>query len=133
MSKSDIIKKLTSRKWWMAFIALISGIVTVFWGEQTAAVVGGLLLQLAAVISYTIGEGLVDAANKPSDSEAEPQIEYRYLDENGVPVDGHYMLVHNVEEAVCEATQCGTCDEAETCDLSKYIDETIEGGGGKNE
>lgn len=31
--------------------------------------------------------------------EAEARIEYRYLDENGVPVDGHYMTVHNTEEA----------------------------------
>ena len=52
--------------------------------------------------------------------EAEPVIEYRYLDENGVPVDGHYTLVHNVEEDVCDS---------ETCDLSKYVDE----GGGDNE
>lgn len=69
MNKEDIIRKLTSRKWWMALIALISGIATVIWGEHTAAVIGGLLLQLAAVIAYTIGEGLVDAANKPPDKE----------------------------------------------------------------
>jgi len=45
--------------------------------------------------------------------ETQPMIEYRYMDENGVPVDGHYMLVHNVEEDVCDG---------ETCDLSKYLD-----------
>lgn len=79
MDKQTIIRKLTSRKWWMAFIALISGIATVVWGEQTAAIIGGLLLQLAAVISYTIGEGLVDAANKPpneGDEEEHPTITF---------------------------------------------------------
>ncbi len=102
MSKQDIIRKLTSRKWWIAFIGLVSGIVSMIWGEEVATKIGGLLLQLASVIAYTVCEGLVDAANKPSDSEAETQIEYRYLDENGVPVDGHYMLVRNVEDEVCE-------------------------------
>lgn len=59
--------------------------------------------------------------------ETKPIIEYRYTDENGVPLDGHFATVHNNEETVCEAPQCATCDEAETCDLSKYIDEV--GGG----
>ena len=68
MSKTDIIRKLTSRKWWLAVIALISGIVAMIWGEEIATKVGGLLLQLAAVVAYTIGEGLVDAANKHPDS-----------------------------------------------------------------
>lgn len=44
--------------------------------------------------------------------ETETRVEYRYLDENGVPVDGHYMLVKNVEDEVCEE-----------CDLSKYLSE----------
>lgn len=42
--------------------------------------------------------------------ETNPVIEYRYLDENGAPIDGHYALVHNIEE------ECN-----ETCDLSKYL------------
>lgn len=70
MSKDDIIRKLTSRKWWMALIALVSGIATMIWGEEVATKIGGLLLQLAAVIAYTIGEGLVDAANKHPKAEA---------------------------------------------------------------
>jgi len=49
--------------------------------------------------------------------ETNPVIEYRYLDENGVPVDGHYAIVHNIEEEECEA-----------CDLSKFLED--EGGGG---
>ena len=68
MSKSDIIRKLTSRKWWLAFVALVSGIVAMIWGEEIATKVGGLLLQLAAVVAYTIGEGLVDSANASSGS-----------------------------------------------------------------
>lgn len=48
--------------------------------------------------------------------EADHVIEYRYMDENGVPLDGHYALVRNIEEEECEA-----------CDLSKYLED--EGGG----
>lgn len=42
--------------------------------------------------------------------ETEPVVEYRYLDENGAPVDGHYTLIHNVEE------------DCEECDLTKYVE-----------
>lgn len=76
MTKQDLIRKLTSRKFWLALIALVSGIVTVIWGEKSAEIVGGLLLQFASVVAYTIGEGLVDAANKPPDAgEAEDEDE----------------------------------------------------------
>lgn len=34
--------------------------------------------------------------------ETDVRIEYRYMDENGVPVDGHYALIHNIEEDVNE-------------------------------
>ena len=57
--------------------------------------------------------------------ETEPVIEYRYMDENGVPVDGHYTLVHNVEE------DCG-----EACDLTQYItdnDGDLDESGGDSE
>lgn len=30
--------------------------------------------------------------------ETEKTVEYRYMDENGVPIDGHYMTVLNNEE-----------------------------------
>lgn len=42
--------------------------------------------------------------------ETEPVVEYRYLDENGAPVDGHYTLIHNVEE------------DCEECDMTKYVE-----------
>lgn len=50
--------------------------------------------------------------------ETETRIVYRYMDENGVPLDGHYALVRNIEEEECEA-----------CDLATYLDE----GGGNGE
>lgn len=106
MNKSDLIRKLTSRKLWLAVALFASGLLAAFGMETTAEKVAGLIMQGAAVIAYIVGEGLVDAANKPPDDGAtEPVIEYRYLDENGVPVDGHFVLVHNVEEDVKEAQE----------------------------
>ena len=75
MDKETIIRKLTSRKLWMALAAFISGVVTVIWGDKTAQIVGGLILQFAAVVAYIVGEGLVDAANKPSDVQASEDAE----------------------------------------------------------
>lgn len=49
--------------------------------------------------------------------ETEPVIEYRYMDENGIPLDGHYALVHNIEEEQCEA-----------CNLSQYLEEEAANG-----
>lgn len=73
MNKSDIIRKLTSRKFWVALAALVSGIVAVFCGDKTAQIVGGLILQTAAVIVYVFGEGMVDAAHKPPDQTAQEE------------------------------------------------------------
>lgn len=64
MSKSDIIRKLTSRKLWVAIAAFVSGLILAFGGsESTASTVSGVILQAAAVIGYLFAEGLTDAAN----------------------------------------------------------------------
>lgn len=64
MSKQDIIRKLTSRKLWVAIAGLISGLILAFGGEEgTAATVSGVVLQVASVIGYLLAEGLADAAN----------------------------------------------------------------------
>lgn len=63
MSKEDIIRKLTSRKFWTAvcsFVALI--VVAIGHSEGEAAQVTALIMAGASVLAYIIGEGLVDAA-----------------------------------------------------------------------
>lgn len=54
-----------------------------------AWVATGLLSGVASLLT-SIATGL---------PETTPTIEYRYLNENGVPLDGHYALVYNREEA----------------------------------
>lgn len=64
MDKEMIIRKLTSRKFWMALAAFVSGLILAFGGEEsTANTVSGVILQGAAVIGYVLAEGLTDAAN----------------------------------------------------------------------
>ena len=83
MSKQDIIRKLTSRKLWVAIAGLISGLILAFGGEEgTATTVSGVILQVASVIGYLLAEGLADAANSggstvviEGDTEAEETIE----------------------------------------------------------
>jgi len=63
MSKKDIIRKLTSRKLWVAVAGFVSGLIVAFDGNaETAETVSGLILQGAAVLGYIIAEGLADAA-----------------------------------------------------------------------
>lgn len=64
MSKSDIIRKLTSRKLWVAVAGLVSGLVIAFRGDaEVAETISGLILQAASVIGYLFAEGLADSAH----------------------------------------------------------------------
>lgn len=63
MTKTDIIRKLSSRKLWLAVALFVSGLITAFGGSgETAASVAGCIMQGAAVIGYLLAEGLSDAA-----------------------------------------------------------------------
>lgn len=68
--KIDWVRKLTSRKLWVAIAGFVSGLIVVFGGtESTAATVSGCILQGAAVIGYLFAEGLADASNVNSDED----------------------------------------------------------------
>ena len=63
--KIDWKRKLTSRKWWVSVAALVSGLILAFGGgDEVATTVSGCIMATAAVVGYTIGEGLADGANK---------------------------------------------------------------------
>jgi hypothetical protein len=68
MTKEDIIRKLTSRKFWLAVALFVSGLLTAFGKDaKTAETISGLIMQGAAVLAYVIGEGLADAARASGD------------------------------------------------------------------
>lgn len=67
MTKENIIRKLTSRKLWVAVAGFVSGLIVAFDGDaETAETISGLILQAAAVVGYLIAEGLADSAHTDS-------------------------------------------------------------------
>jgi hypothetical protein len=64
MNKEIIIRKLTSRKLWLAVALFVSGLITAFGGEaDIAETVSGCLMQAGAVVSYILAEGWADSAH----------------------------------------------------------------------
>lgn len=64
MVKENIIRKLTSRKLWVAVAGFVSGLIVAFDGDaETAEVISGLILQGASVLAYILAEGMADAAH----------------------------------------------------------------------
>ena len=64
MTKQDLIRKLTSRKLWLALAGFISGLIVALNGEPTTAeTVTALILSGASVVGYILGEGLADSGN----------------------------------------------------------------------
>lgn len=61
---NTIVRKLTSRKLWVAVAGLISGLIIAFKGDaETAETISGLILQGASVLGYLLAEGLADASH----------------------------------------------------------------------
>lgn len=68
--KIDWVRKLTSRKFWVAVASFVSMMIVALGGsESEAAQVSALIIAGATVIAYIVGEGLVDAQNKGGNEE----------------------------------------------------------------
>ena len=68
MNKQDWIRKLTSRKFWMALAGLVTGLVGFLRQPTTdAEAITSLIMALGSVVAYVIAEGLVDAAGAGAD------------------------------------------------------------------
>ena len=62
MSKTNILRKLTSRKFWLAVAAFITELIIAFKGDAgMAETISGMIMAGATVIAYILGEGLIDA------------------------------------------------------------------------
>ena len=60
----EILKKLTSRKFWMAIIAFITPLLLAFGvTENDVTQIVAIVMAGADVVAYIIAEGLVDATN----------------------------------------------------------------------
>lgn len=60
----DLKRKLTSRKFWLAVCSFIAPLVVVFTGDKNAATnMTALIMSGASIITYILGEGLVDSSS----------------------------------------------------------------------
>ena len=66
MDKEAWIRKLTSRKFWAAIAAFVTGLIAYFKnpGDPTA-----LIMSFGAVVAYIVAEGFIDAAREKTDKE----------------------------------------------------------------
>ena len=62
--------KWTSRKFWMAVIGDLAGLITLFWGAaagDTVTAIGGVVLMVLVTWGYLKAEGDVDKARAEKD------------------------------------------------------------------
>lgn len=63
MNKIDWKRKLTSRKLWVAVIGFVTPLLLAFGVTQTDATqIASIIMAGATMISYIIGEGMVDSS-----------------------------------------------------------------------
>ena len=61
----DWIRKLTSRKFWVAVVSFITALLVAFNVDAgSIEQVASIIMSFASLIAYILAEGLVDAANK---------------------------------------------------------------------
>ena len=64
MTWNDIIRKLTSRKLWLAIAGVATGIATILGAEASdVQTVAGAVVSLVSAVAYIVVEGKVDAAS----------------------------------------------------------------------
>lgn len=72
MQKIDWLRKITSRKLWLAIAGFVSMMIVYFTGsESEAQQITALILAGADVLGYLLAEGLADSANSTPQIEVE--------------------------------------------------------------
>lgn len=76
MTKEDIIRKLTSRKFWAAVVEFITAVLLAFhFDENIIAQVASIIMAGGALIAFILAEGWVDAKRagaQSNDQQSEP-------------------------------------------------------------
>lgn len=64
MSKEDLVRKLTSRKFWVALVGFITALLVAFNVDSgSVEQIASIIMSFASLIAYVLAEGLVDANN----------------------------------------------------------------------
>ena len=70
MQMVNILRKLTSRKLWMAIAGVATGIAMILGADGSEInSIAGAVTSLGSIMTYIVVEGKVDATNKGSDVE----------------------------------------------------------------
>ena len=65
MTKEDVARKLTSRKFWSAVITFVVLIIKAFgYSESVASETAAIIMAGATIIAYLIAEGFTDASHE---------------------------------------------------------------------
>ena len=65
MDKIDWKRKLTSRKLWLSVASFVAMLIIALKGDEgSAEQVSALIMAVATIIGYVIGEGLADSGNR---------------------------------------------------------------------
>lgn len=65
MDKKDLIRKLTSRKFWVALVSFISAMLLAFNVDSgSIEQVASIVMSFGSLIAYILAEGWADANNK---------------------------------------------------------------------
>lgn len=77
VTMQDILRKLTSRKFWMSLATLVF-LIMVYCGasEDSATQIVSIIMAAATVIGYTIGEGLADQSGAVNGDVIVPGVAY---------------------------------------------------------
>lgn len=68
MTREDVIRKLTSRKLWIALIGFITALLTAFkLDEAVITQVAAVVMAFGTLISYILAEGWIDAKREEGD------------------------------------------------------------------
>lgn len=65
MSKTDLVKKITSRKFWVALVAFITALLVAFNVDAgSVEQIVSIVMSFGSLIAYIFAEGWTDASNK---------------------------------------------------------------------
>lgn len=65
MKKEDIIRKLTSRKFWVAVVGFVSALMIASNVDKgSVEQVTSIIMSFGSLIAYVLAEGFADGANK---------------------------------------------------------------------
>lgn len=70
MNKETIIRKLSSRKFWVCICGFVTSVMTLMkYSDSEAALVTSLITSAGCLIAYILSEGYVDASKNDGEME----------------------------------------------------------------